>query len=85
MSRCADRATAEALRVSEGDDPDLAEAASMQTAADFEDACTEELAGFSPAPTVTGQYASTSDRHRSVRQHRTETSYLVKPHAVLHM
>ncbi|XP_043234152.1 39S ribosomal protein L46, mitochondrial-like [Amphibalanus amphitrite] len=48
-----DIATAEALRASEGDDPDLAEAASLQTAADFEDACAEELAGFEPAPTVT--------------------------------
>lgn len=48
-----DVATAEALRVSDGDDPDLVEAASMQTAADFEDACNEELAAFSPAPTLT--------------------------------
>ena len=47
-------ATAEALRSSEGDDPELAEAASVQTAADFEDACAEELAGFQPSSTVTG-------------------------------
>ncbi|XP_037068699.1 39S ribosomal protein L46, mitochondrial-like [Pollicipes pollicipes] len=48
-----DIATAEALRLSDGDDADLMDAASMQTAADFEDACAEELAAFTSAPMLT--------------------------------
>jgi len=70
-----DVVTAEALRLSEGDDTELLEAASMQTAADYEDACNEELAAFTPAPLVTE--ADRKGDLRSVERHLAQSLVLV--------